>query len=138
MTASVEGSASLAWLVLVSTIASLFDDFATGGVISLLLALWDASRAGCTAGGAVTILLPAAGGYVGMVKPGGGACACDDPPPGTKELAAGLKEKVAALGLRLPLFWPRCNKVVGLTGGGAGLSSHESPIMDLCLFQALD
>lgn len=58
-----------------------------------------------------TALPPGGGGYVGMVKPGGGLDCCELP-PGTKEAAAGLKEKLEALGLSpLPLFWPRCKSV---------------------------
>lgn len=63
-----------------------------------------------------------------MLKPGGGLGACD-PPDGTKDAAPGLKEKLLALGLSPVLGWPLCKRLAGFTGGGAALSSQESPMM---------
>ena len=64
-----------------------------------------------------------------MLKPGGGFGA-DDAPPGTNDAAPGLKAKLEALGLRpVPLFWSLCRRLAGLTGGGAALSSQESPMI---------
>ena len=132
LTASVGASAGLAGEASLSEVVSV--ELEVGAAIPLLLTELEVSRAGAVAaGGVVTTFPPAGGGYVGIVKPGGGAWACD-PLPGTNELAEGLKEKLAALGLRLfPLFWPLCNKLAGLTGGGAALSSHESSISRLSL-----
>jgi len=75
---------------------------AGAGAGELLLGWLGASRLG-GGGGELITLPPAGGGYVGMENPGGGACGCAFP-PGTKELAPGLKEKLFALGFRpLPL-----------------------------------
>ena len=64
-----------------------------------------------------------------MLNPGGGLGACEGP-DGTKDAAPGLKEKVFALGLS-PLFpWPFCKRLVGFPGGGAALSSQESPMIE--------
>ena len=65
---------------------------------------------------------------MGMLKPGGGLGACD-PPDGTKDAAPGLKEKLLALGLSPVLGWPLCKRLAGFTGGGAALSSQESPMI---------
>lgn len=63
-----------------------------------------------------------------MLNPGGGLGACDAP-EGTKDEAPGLKEKLLALGLRPVLAWPLCKRLAGFTGGGAAVSSHESPMI---------
>ena len=69
-----------------------------------------------------------------MLKPGGGAAA-DGLPPGTKDVAPGLKLKLAALGFKPEPFWD--SSPVGLAGSGVAISSHESPISTVFLLSDL-